>query len=153
MEPLLIILLPGLFGGLLLALLIAAKKKSSPSIVVPQRLAAPSPSLINMANIRVEGIGGLGMVAAIVVVAVSDPRIGLATIVALVFGVGLAFALIRARQATGAMPSAGGGPADRSMLGLDSDRRRLRPAPGDLPQARLHVAPAIHRLHRVAPLV
>ncbi len=86
MEPLLIILIPGVLGGLVLALLIAFNRAfnrpRTPTIVVPRRLESPSPSLINMANIRIEGLGGLGMVAAVVAVAVSDPRIRLATIAA-----------------------------------------------------------------------
>ena len=124
MEPLLMILVPGLLGGLALALLIAGARTGTPSIVVPKRLAAPSPSLINMAHIRVEGVGGLGMVGAVVVVAVSDPRIGLATILASVLGVGLALALIAMRRHTGGLPSSDGGPDVRSTLGIDDERRR-----------------------------
>jgi hypothetical protein len=124
MEPLLIILVPGLVGGLVLALLIATNRQGTPSTVVPRRLAAPSPSLINMANIRVEGVGGLGMVAAAVAVAVSDPRIRLATILASVLGIGLALVLIAMRRRSGALPSSGDGTDDRSTLHLDSEPRR-----------------------------
>jgi hypothetical protein len=124
MEPLLIILVPGLFGGLVLALVIAGTRQRTPSTVVPRHLAAPSPSLINMAHIPVEGIGGLGMVAAVVAVAVADPRIRLATIVAAVLGAGLALVLIAARRRAGALPSSGDGPDDRSMLRIDGERRR-----------------------------
>ena len=71
-------------GGLVLALLIALNRAiawpRTPRVVVSRRLESPSPSLINMANIRIEGVGGLGMVAAVVAVAVTDPRIRLATI-------------------------------------------------------------------------
>jgi hypothetical protein len=116
MEPLLIILVPGLFGGLVLALLLAVKRKRAPAIVVPRRLAAPSPGLINIAHIPVEGVGGLGMVAAVVAVAVTDPRIRFATIVAAVLGAGLALVLIALRQSNGAGPSIGDGPDDRSIL-------------------------------------
>jgi len=125
MEPLLFILVfPGLFGGLVVALLIATRRQGTPSAtIVPRRLAAPSPALINMANIPVEGVGGLGMVAAVVVVAVSDPRIRLATLLAAVLGVGLAFVLIAVRQRTGALPSGGDGPEDRSVLRLGGERR------------------------------
>ena len=124
MEPLLIILVPGLVGGLVLALLIAGTRRGTPSTVVPRRLAAPSPALINMAHIQVEGVGGLGMVAAVVAVAVSDPRIRLATIVASVLGAGLALVLIAMRRRTGALPSSGDGPDDRSTLHIDGERRR-----------------------------
>lgn len=130
MEPLLIILVPGLFGGLVLALLIAGHRKGTPSTFVPRRLAAPSPALINMAQIPVEGVGGLGMVAAVVVVAISDPRIRLATIVALVLGAGLALVLIAMRRRTGALSSSGDGPDNGSTLRIDGERRRTHVAGG-----------------------
>ena len=76
---------------------------------MPIRLAAPSPTLIDLANIRVEGVGGLGLVGAVVIVALNDSRIGLATVLALVFGAGLAIVLIARRRRTRSLPSAGGG--------------------------------------------
>ena len=126
MEPLLI-LIPGLFGGLVLALLIRGSRRGSPSTFVPIHLAAPSPTLINMANIRVEGVGGLGLVGAVVIVALNDSRIGLATVLALVLGGGLAIALIATRRRTGSLPSAGGGPDDRSVLHLKDEGRGGQP--------------------------
>ena len=110
----------------------STRRKATPSIVVSRRLAAPSPSLINMASIKIEGIGGLGMVAAVVAVAVSDPRIRLATLIAATLGLGLALVLIAMRRHTGALPSSGDGPEDRSTLHLDTERRRssLSPACG-----------------------
>ncbi len=123
MEPLLI-LIPGLIGGLGVAALIAATRRGTSPTFVPKRLAPPSPTLINMAYIRVEGVGGLGMVAAVAIVAVTDSRIGLATFVALVLGGGLAAALIALRRRTGSLPSSGEGPEDRSLLHLKDDRRR-----------------------------
>jgi len=129
MEPLLIVLVPGLLGGLVLALLIRSSRRAFPPSLVPTRLAAPSPSLINMAHIPVEGVGGLGMLAAVVVVAVTDARIGLATMIALVFGGVVALGLVAMRRQTGSMPSAGGGPEDRSLLHLGGERRG-RPGQG-----------------------
>ncbi len=129
MEPLVIILVPGLFGGLVLALLIAGTRQRIQSTIVPRRLAAPSPALINMAHIRVEGVGGLGMVAAVLVVAAADPRIRLATIVASVMGAVLALALIARRRRTGALPSRGDGPDDRLTLRIDGERRPTHLAP------------------------
>jgi hypothetical protein len=123
MEPLLIILVPGVLGGLVLALLIGGHRKGTPSTFVPKRLADPSPALINMARIQVEGVGGLGMVAAVVVVAVSDPRIRLAIIMASVLGAGLALVLIAMRRRTGALSSSGDGPDEGSPLRIDGERR------------------------------
>jgi hypothetical protein len=124
MEPLLTILIPGLLGGLVLALVIAATRRGTSVTFVPRRLAAPSPSLINMSNIRVEGVGGLGMVAAVAVVAVTDSRIRYATILALVLGGGLALVLIAMRRRTGSFPSTGNGPEDRSVLHLEGASRK-----------------------------
>jgi hypothetical protein len=126
MEPLLIILIPGVLGGVVLALLISRRRHGTSSTVVNRRLDAPSPSLINMAHIRVEGVGGLGMVAAVVIVALSDPRIRLATILGAVLGAGLALVLIRRRRHNGGLPSLGDGPDDRSTLRLDDGRRGTR---------------------------
>ena len=120
MEPLLVILVPGLLGGLMLALIIAFRPIRTSSTVVPRRLDAPSPSLINMAHIRIEGLGGLGMVAAVVAVAIADSRIRAAIILAGAVGTVGALALILIRRRTGALPSSGGGPDDRSLLHLEA---------------------------------
>ena len=127
MEPLFVILVPGLLGGLVLALLIAGHRQKTPSTVVSRPLAAPSPSLINMAHIPVDGVGGLGIVAAVVAVAVVDPVIRIAVIVAAVLGTGLALSLIAMRRRADSAAS-GDGPDDRSMLSLDGDRRRVHMA-------------------------
>lgn len=128
MEPLLVILLPGLLGGLVVALLIALRPGRTSSTFVPRRLEPPSPALINMAHIRIEGLGGLGMVAAVVAVAIADSRIRGAIVLAAVLGLGVALALIAIRRRTGALPSGGDGPDDRSLLHLNP---RSRSAAGD----------------------
>jgi hypothetical protein len=65
------------------------------------------------------------MVAAVVAVAVVDPRIRLAMIAAAILGAGLALVLIAMRRRTGALPSGGDGPEDYLTLSIDSERRRL----------------------------
>ncbi|MEP6915131.1 MAG: hypothetical protein ABJC89_05770 [Acidobacteriota bacterium] len=130
MEPLLIILVPGVLGGAMLALLIRFNWRRAPSTVVPRRLEAPTPTLINMAHIKVEGVGGLGMVAVVVIVALSEPSIRLATIVGAVLGAALALVLIAKRRHDGGLPSVGDGPGDRSVLGLDADPARKSMAGG-----------------------
>jgi len=119
MEPLLMGLVLGLSGGLALSFLIARNRRGTPPTFVPRRLEAPTPALINMAQIRVEGIGGLGMVAAVIAVAIADSRIRMAIVVALVLGVGLAVGLIAWRRRGGPLSSAGGDPDDRSLLHLE----------------------------------
>ena len=132
MEPLLIILIPGTLGGLALALLLPRLRRRTPVVAVPHHLEPPSPALINMASIKVEGVGGLGMVAAVLLVAATDPRIRLAILGAAVLGIALAVALIALRRATGALPSGTDGPDGRLPLGLDrgpATRRSDAPAP------------------------
>jgi len=138
METVLLVLIPGILGGFLLSLLIARFRRGTPPTFVPRRLEAPSPSLINMAHIRIEGLGGLGLVAAVIAVAIADPRIRLAVIIAFVLGAGLALGLIAMRRSSGAMHS--DGPDDQSMLHL-----------GDEPRSR--ESKAINNLHRRAALV
>ena len=126
METLLLVLVPGILGGLALALLIARRPARTSSTFVPRHLESPSPGLINMAHIRVEGLGGLGMVAAVVAVAVADGRIRTATILAAVLGAALALILIVMRRRSAGVPSIPDGPDDRSILHLAADRH---PAP------------------------
>jgi len=127
MEPLLIGLIPATLGGLALAFLLPRLfRRRADTVVTGSRMMAPP--TINMANIKVEGVGGLGLVAAVLVVAATDPRIRLAILSAAVLGSGLALALIALRRDTGAMPSSTDGP-DSSLLGLDPRRRSLRADP------------------------
>ena len=88
MEPLLIILVPGIAGGILLAFYLA-HRPVRPAVDAPAvRRALPptSPSLINMARIQIDGVGGLGMVAMALAVAISVPWIRLSIAVSLVLG-------------------------------------------------------------------
>jgi len=126
MEPLLMVLIPGLFGGLILSWLIGRHGSTTPPTFVPRRLEAPSPSLINMSSIKVEGLGGLGMVAAVIAVAIADSRIRFAMIIALVLGAGLAIGLIAMRRRA-AETGSSAGPDDRSLLHLERALPSLRP--------------------------
>jgi len=139
MEPLLIILVPGLIGGVVLSLFITRLRRTTPPTFVPKRLEAPSPSLINMSSIKVEGLGGLGMVAAVIAVAIADPRIRLAVIIAGVLGGGLAFVLIRARRASGGLHS-GDDPDADSMLHLEDPRPTGETTRQDLNNFHRHAA-------------
>lgn len=123
METLLMVLVPGVLGGIVLSFLLLRNRRGTPPTFVPRRLAAPTPALINMANIRVEGIGGLGMVAAVIAVAIADSRIRVAVFIAMTLGTGLALFLIRRRRRDEDPNSGPDGRAFRSMLHIDDDRR------------------------------
>jgi hypothetical protein len=82
MEPVLIVLIPGVLGGIILAALIAGKRITLRTDRVDRQLEPASPSLINMAHIPVKGGGGLGIVAAVILVALVDPRLRLAMAIA-----------------------------------------------------------------------
>lgn len=65
------------------------------------KLDPVTPDHINMAHIRVAGIGGLGLVAMAAVVAWNVPEIATAMTIALVTGVALAVGLIAWRRHAG----------------------------------------------------
>ena len=106
MEPLLIILAPGLFGGIVVAFLLSrfARVPSQP-VTMAERLDPPSTGMINMAHIRVAGAGGLGMVAMSVVVAIFVPRIRFTMALAFVLGCVMAAVLVALRRREGGAPS------------------------------------------------
>jgi hypothetical protein len=100
MEPLLIILIPGIAGGILLAFYLA-HRPARPAVAAPavrRSLPPTSPSLINMARIQIDGVGGLGMVAMALAVAISVPWIRLSIAVSLVLGAVVAAVLIGWRR-------------------------------------------------------
>jgi hypothetical protein len=132
MEPLLIVLVPGVLGGIIVAALLATKRINLPTGGVERRLEPPSPSLINMAHIPVGGGGGLGIVAAVIAVALAEPRIRLPIGIAALFGAALAWALIVRRRRRGPLASAGDDSGPHSTLGLGRE-----PQP-DLPPVRPH---------------
>jgi len=139
MEPLLIILVPGVIGGVVLSLLIMRLRRTTPPTFVAKRLEPTSPSLINMSSIKVEGLGGLGMVAAVIAVAIADPRIRLAIIIAGVLGGGLALFLIRARRSSGGLHS-GDDPGADSLLHLENHHSSGETTRQDLNDLQCHTA-------------
>ena len=144
MEPLLIILIPGVFGGLFVSLLIARNRRGTPPTFVPRRLELPSPSLINMSSIKVEGLGGLGMVAAVIAVAIADPRIRLAILAAMILGGALAVLLIarRRREADRSESGPGGDSLLHIVEGHPPARKDAVPTVTET-----KLAPTLHHVH------
>ena len=109
MEPLLVILVPGIIGGGLVALVLARRPAFLQPATTPpparRALTPTSPSLINMARIQIDGVGGLGMVAMALAVAISVPWIRLSVSLGLLFGVIVAASLIALRRRAGPLTS------------------------------------------------
>ena len=122
MEPLLMVLVPGVVGGIILAVLLGSRWIDLRTGGGDRRLAPASPSLINMAHIPVKGGGGLGIVAAVVAVALADPRLRVAIGIAALLGVVFAVVLIARRRDRGPLSSGDGDSASPSMLGLGRDQ-------------------------------
>jgi hypothetical protein len=78
-----------------------------------------STDVINMARIRVAGVGGLGLIAMAAVVAWFIPRIGQTLLIGLVLGIVLAVAMILRRRRVGPMPSSGRRPGAKAILSID----------------------------------
>ena len=122
MDPVTLVLVPGLLGGLVFALLFARLRQRRPGSEPPPdafRNQPLSTDVINMAHIRVAGVGGLGLVATALWVAWFVPRIGQTLAVGLVFGVLIAVALILRRRRHGAMPSSGRRAGANTTLAID----------------------------------
>ena len=118
MLPLLVILVPGFAGGLLLAVALFHMRPRPVHGPLPQRLPLATASLINMAHIQVNGVGGLGMLALAVVLAIAIPWIRLVVTGTLVVGGVGAAVLILMRRRTGPFPSSTRRPGAHSDVGL-----------------------------------
>jgi hypothetical protein len=146
MEPVLI-LIPGILGGLLFALLaLRFRRAGRPDLPIESGgPRTPPTDVINMAHIRVAGVGGLGLVAMAAAVALDIPRIGLSVGTGLVLGAAYAAIVVfRSRRepmpgsrAPGAnavlsidLPEAAGNEPRRS--GPDSKRVQAVPRPSAL---------------------
>ena len=117
------VVLPGLIGGLCIAALLAwLNRRPSPAGVVSRSKLEPlSPDTINMAHIRVAGIGGLGLVAACLIIAMYLPELRYAMSFSLGLGVALAAILIAARAKTRRAAPGDRGPHANAMLPLDDE--------------------------------
>jgi hypothetical protein len=119
MEPVILIVVPGLIGGLAFALLTAALRTRSRDRSTDTFRDNLSTDVINMARIRVAGVGGLGLIAMAAVVAWFVPRIGQTLLIGLVLGVVFAGVMILRRRRSGPMPSSGRRPGANTILSID----------------------------------
>ena len=77
MDSPLFVLVIGSLGGLVIAagMLLIHRRSEPDRLAVPYRSEPLSTDIINMASIKVAGVGGLGLVAMAAAVAVDIPRI------------------------------------------------------------------------------
>lgn len=101
-----------------------------------------STDVINMARIRVSGVGGLGLVAMALVVAWGVPRIGQTLALGAAAGVLLATLLILRRRSAGPLPSSGRRPGASTTLAIEDPEPREVQAPIEPPSRR--VLGAVH---------
>ena len=90
MDPVTLVIVPGFLGGLVLAMIVVLSnrrdRRVSP-VIIPYRAERPSTDVINMASIKVAGVGGLGLVAMAAAVALDVPHIGQSIALGLGLGV------------------------------------------------------------------
>ena len=91
----------------------------------------PAPLTINMSSIRVAGVGGLGMVATIVLMAFAIPVARALLVAGFITGAGLAWWLIRTRRDHPLDGYGGGGPLGLGLV--PTDERALAATRGDAP--------------------
>ena len=119
MDPVTIVLIPGFLGGLVVAFIVFRMQAPSRSI---DSLRPISTDVINIARIRVDGIGGLGLVAMALTVAWFVLRIRQHIAIGVGLGVVFAVVLILVRRRSGPMPSSGATPGANTLLSLDEPR-------------------------------
>jgi hypothetical protein len=119
MDPVTLTLVPGILGGLAIAWLISRLQRHRPNTLpVPNELSI-STDVINIAHIRAAGLGGLGLLAMALVVALFVPSIRLAVSVGLLTGAVLGVVMILRRRRTGPLPSSGGAAGANVVLSID----------------------------------
>ena len=122
MEPIVLIVVPGFIGGLVIGWLFIRLHQGRPirPDTGPFVNEPLSTDVINMARIRVAGVGGLGLVAMALAVAWFVPRIGQTLAAGFVLGVAFAVGLILLRRRTGPMPSSGRRAGANTTLSIDN---------------------------------
>ena len=99
MDPITLIVVPALAGGVLVAwLLVRLNRGAAPSVAGPEGPTGISTDMINIAHIRGVGVGGLGLVAMCAVVAVYLPAVGISIAAGSALGAVFAVALILLRR-------------------------------------------------------
>ena len=112
MDPVTLLMVLALVGGLVVAPLLALFHHRSARLIEPpsRRDDAPLVDPINIAHIRVTGIAGFGFVLVALAVAAYIPSIGVSLATGAALGIVFAVVLILRRRRKGPLPSSGGRP-------------------------------------------
>ena len=140
MDPVMLVLVPGILGGLALAWLISRRQRRPGTLPVPRELTI-STDVINIAHIRAAGVGGLGLVAMALVIAVFVPGIRVAIGAGVLLGAALGIVMILRRRRTDPLPSSGGSAGANVVLSIDHPAEAADEN-GDRPLNRLRAAVA-----------
>jgi hypothetical protein len=121
MEAIVILAVAGVVGGVAMAawLFRFNREHLRNPFDAPVQQDRPT-DIINMAHIRVEGVGGVGMVLMAIAVALGVPQVGKSMAAGLLLGALMAVVLIRRRRAAGPMPSSGQRPGANTTLAIDA---------------------------------
>src|SRR5262245_15843647 len=106
MSAVFFVIFSGIFGGLALAVVFSKIKRAPRPDRSDAFVSEHAPTdLINMAHIRVAGVGGLGLVVVALATAIDIPEIGRSIGLGLALGIIVALVLIFWRRRVGPMPS------------------------------------------------
>jgi hypothetical protein len=121
MEAIIILAIAGAVGGLAMAVWLFRFNRTHSANPLDAGAPQDGPTdIINMAHIRVEGVGGLGLLLIAIAVAMNIPQIGKSMAAGLLLGGLMAIVLIRRRMASGPMPSSGRRPGANTTLAIDA---------------------------------
>ena len=121
MDPVTLFMMTAFFGGLVLALWLSRTKRASHRQPGPVRGEDQVRlDVIDIARIKVAGVGGLGFVVVALAVAASIPSIGVLLAIGCASGAILAIGLIFWRRRVGPMPSSSQRPGANTTLSIET---------------------------------
>ena len=130
MEAIFGLVIAGTIGGVAMALWLSRHNRLRRDNPLDTGGFESGPTdVINMAHIRVAGVGGLGLVVVAGAVAVGIPQVGKSLAAGLLLGALMAVLLIRHRRARGPMPSSGQRPGANVVLSIDTPDAAKTSAP------------------------
>lgn len=145
MDPVTLVLVPGILGGVVIALIAFSTRlwpRRPAALAPPYEPDEPITNMYNISGVRVAGIGGLGLLAMAATVAFNVPMIGAAMALGVLLGSAFAAGLILYMRRSGPMPSSGKGIGASTVLSLrEPSRDDLSGAPVDVDGLQRDVVP------------